>query len=87
MESSSLRVQQERWMPVTKEGWQMPIRNKRFHYFVEGKSLCGRRTLSSYNNTLSQDTGNEEPLKDDCKSCFRKLVKRRARSAAVKVIE
>lgn len=63
----------------------MPIRNKRFHYFVEGKSLCGRRTLPSYNNTLSQDTGNEEPLKDDCKSCFRELVKHRTQNAVTKV--
>ncbi len=72
---------------MTKEGWKMPSRNKRFHYFVEGKSLCKLWTLPSYNNTLSQDTGNEEPLKDDCKSCFQELVKRRARSAATKVIE
>ncbi len=66
---------------MTKEGWQMPSRNKRFHYFVEGRSLCRRWKLPSYNNTLSQDTGNEEPLKDDCKSCFRELAKRRSQSA------
>ncbi len=72
---------------MTKEGWQMPSRNKRFHYFVEGKSLCGSWTLPSYDNTLSQDTGNEEPLKGDCKSCFRELVKHRAQSVATRVIE
>ena len=59
-----------------KEGWWMPGRAKKHHYFVEGRSLCGGWAFPHY-PSLTVDTGNTEPLEDDCKACFKKLVKRR----------
>ncbi len=61
---------------MIKEGWWMPARSRRYHYFVEGRALCGGWMFPDYND-MTEDTGNEEPLKEDCKACFRKLIKRR----------
>lgn len=59
-----------------REGWWMPGRSRKFHYFVEGRSLCNGWGFPDYNN-LSPDTGNVERGPDDCAGCFKKLVKLR----------
>lgn len=52
------------------EGWGFPELSKKAHYFVEGRSLCGRWAY----------TGALEPAAlaspDDCAACTRKLTKR-----------
>lgn len=62
--------------PKRKEGWQRPPPSRKFHYYVEGRSLCGGWGFPDYSN-LDADTGNKEAYEEDCVSCFRKLVKRR----------
>jgi hypothetical protein len=64
-----------------KEGWWMPFRSRRYHYFVEGRALCGGWVFPNYSE-LSVDTGNSVPQSEDCVSCFRKLVKRRGEKEA-----
>lgn len=46
-----------------------------FHYFVDGTSLC--RRVGLYNGPLMSDSGELTPGEDDCKQCFKKLIKRR----------
>jgi len=57
--------------PIT-EGWAKPLNTRKFHYFVDKRSLCDRYM---YFGDLEADTGKESP--DDCKSCRRKLDKRK----------
>ena len=59
-----------------KEGWWMPYKSNRYHYFVDGRSLCNSWIFPNYND-MTPDTGNVEPQKTDCKQCFKKLLKRR----------
>ena len=65
-----------------KEGWWMPFSSKRYHYFVEGRSLCRGWGFPNYDN-IDKDTGNLEPQKTDCKQCFRKLLKHREKRQTV----
>jgi len=55
-----------------KEGWAMPLNAKKYHYFMEGMSLCAR---FMFIGTLEPDDGKESP--DDCKACRRKLEKKK----------
>lgn len=55
------------------EGWVIPPDDGRFHYFVDGKSLCGRY---KYIGTLQADDWEDGP--SDCKKCREKLKKRKA---------
>ena len=64
-------------MKEIKEGWWMPGQSRKFHYFVEGRALCGGWIFPDY-NSLTPDTGNTVKLTDDCAGCFKKLVKLRA---------
>ena len=64
-----------------REGWLMPARSRKYHYFVEGRSLCNGWIFPDYNNLLP-DTGNTERGPDDCAECFKKLVKLRASRAS-----
>ena len=59
-----------------KEGWWMPLRSRKHHYFVDGRALCGGWIFPNYDD-MTPDTGNEKPQKDDCTICFKKLLKRR----------
>ena len=60
--------------PELTEGWFMPRGSRRFHYFVDHRSLCGGWMMPG---VLSKDVGNEKVFREDCKACFRKVVKRR----------
>lgn len=60
--------------PKLKEGWYQPENATRHHYYVDGRSLCGDWL---FHEVLSKDMGNETVFKEDCKACFRKVVKRR----------
>lgn len=57
------------------EGWGHPWNAKTYHYFVNGISLCGRWML--FPKDPSPDDGGVIPGPEDCKLCFRKLLKRR----------
>ena len=66
-----------------REGWDWAGRG--YHFFVEGRSLCGNWGFPNYSN-MTSDTGNSEPQREDCKSCFRKLLKRREKLGVAKII-
>lgn len=53
--------------PIT-EGWAMPGRANRFHYFQNVTSLC---SAWMFTGPLDQDDGTERS--DDCKKCRRIL--------------
>jgi hypothetical protein len=57
-----------------------PINAKQFHVFDDdNRSLCGRWVILSPNKDDCVDTkGNESVHNDDCKSCFKKMVKKSA---------
>ncbi|MHC4620354.1 MAG: hypothetical protein ACYTEQ_21605 [Planctomycetota bacterium] len=50
-----------------KEGWGLPALSRRWHYFVNGKSLCGRWLF-----TGPVESGNNDSL-DNCATCRRKF--------------
>jgi len=63
--------------PKRTEGWwRRKGIMKKFHYFVDGRSLCRGYGWPDYTQ-LDADTGNVEAGKEDCAACFSKLVKRR----------
>lgn len=51
-------------------GWAMPPPSRRFHYFVDGRSLCGHwMYLGACENDMGVSDG------EDCKACTRKALK------------
>jgi len=54
------------------EGWQKPWNARKWHYFVDGESLCGRWLLLGWKEWL---TGNDDSP-DNCKKCRERLKKR-----------
>jgi len=71
--------------PKRKEGWWKPELSRKFHYFVDDRSLCRGWLLPNYLE-MQEDTGNKEPGKEDCAGCFRKLVKRRQDLGVDKIV-
>jgi len=59
-------------------GWHMPPNAKKFHYFENGRSLCGR-----YDGTKVKGTkdGGGDSTPHDCAKCGKTLDKRRAKAA------
>jgi len=55
-----------------KEGWGFPLNSRKAHYFVGTKSLCNKWM---YFGELTPNQNGSSP--DDCKSCTRKLEKKR----------
>jgi len=53
-----------------KEGWGWPAMSRKAHYFVNGRSLCGRWMY--FGKLYSEDFG-----EDNCKSCLKKLNRKR----------
>ena len=51
------------------KGWGFPEPSRKFHYFVDGRSLCGKWGWLS--SAGLEDTVNTGP--DDCRVCARKL--------------
>lgn len=66
-----------------KEGWDWS--NKKYHYFVEGRSLCRNWGFPNYTD-MQPDTGNTESQRDDCKACFKGLIKRRQKLNVSKIV-
>lgn len=57
-----------------KEGWVTLSNSPKFHYVVEGKSLCNRWMYLG--SDFSADDGVEN--KDDCKACRKAFLKRQS---------
>jgi len=55
------------------EGWARPVNARKFHYYVNGRSLCGKWMLLG--GHLDEDEG--ATSSDDCKACARKMEERR----------
>jgi len=58
-----------------KEGWTWLSNSRKWHYFVDGRSLCGRFMLFS---TSGLEQGNDTST-DNCMACMKALEKRNAR--------
>jgi hypothetical protein len=54
------------------EGWGKPSNMKKFHYFHDGRSLCGR--VMYLGPHLEPHNGKINP--EDCAECNRRIVKR-----------
>lgn len=63
---------------VKREGWGHPSNSPKWHYFVDGVSLC-RKWMFLGGQYLEQG-GNNSP--DNCKRCREALERRRAALAA-----
>ena len=61
-------------MSEPKEGWGWPLNSRKAHYFVKGRSLCGKWMFFGRLQTEGDD-GSE--TSNDCKGCLKKLRKRR----------
>ena len=58
-----------------KEGWTWLSNSTKWHYFVDGKSLCGKFMLFS---TSGLEQGNDNS-QDNCMPCRRKLEERKSK--------
>ncbi len=56
----------------TVEGWGWPMKSRKAHYFVDGRSLCGGWPYRG-----EPILSGPESTPDDCKECTRRLAKRR----------
>lgn len=55
-----------------KEGWAIPLRANKAHYFRTGMSLC-RKWM--FVGKIFKDEQSEKQLPDDCKQCWREVEK------------
>jgi len=55
------------------EGWNWIYNSPKWHYFVDGVSLCKRWMLFSIPKNLEQGNNNSP---DNCKTCRKALLKR-----------
>lgn len=64
------------------EGWVWLSNSPKWHYFVKGRSLCGRFGLFGKHDFVQEDGSSP----DNCKACQKKLAawKRPATDAAAK---
>jgi len=62
-------------MEKNKEGWTWLTNSTKWHYFVEGRSLCGKFMLLSIPEL---EQGNDGSL-DNCMACRKKLEKRKGK--------
>lgn len=56
------------------EGWKWLVNAPKWHYFREGRSLCGR--WLTFSNSGFEQGNLESP--DNCKACVKKLEKEAA---------
>ncbi len=59
-------------MADTKEGWTYLINTPKWHYLVDGKSLCGR--WANFGKPELEQGNDGSP--DNCKACRKALKKR-----------
>jgi len=57
------------------EGWYRPSNSRKWHYFKEGMSLCGKWALLRW-KSVGYEYGNDNSP-DNCASCRRRLLKLR----------
>ena len=57
---------------MSDEGWARPSNARKFHYYVGGRSLCGKWFFLG---EVDEDAG--EPTASDCKACAKSMVTRR----------
>lgn len=61
-------------MSETKEGWTWLLNSRKEHYFVEGRSLCGKWMYLGRSDDLE-----EKAPHNACVMCKKKLEKRKGR--------
>lgn len=66
---------------VKDSGWAWPLNARKAHFFVDGRSLCGRWLFFGKvhgGRGLQEANGS-----DDCKGCLTKVVARNAKADAI----
>jgi hypothetical protein len=60
-----------------KQGWGFPFNARKYHYFYNGTSLCGKYTQEeSLHKTLTQRYGEDDKFSEtNCKECTKVLIK------------
>lgn len=58
------------------EGWGFPGNGKRWHYFINGRSLCGKW---AFFGPLEADDGEARSV--DCRACSKRFSASRAKSS------
>lgn len=66
--------------PFPLGAWGWPLKSRKAHFFVEGRSLC-RSWLYLGQGTKTQSTSAERPGPDDCTACWRRLHRQERRRA------
>jgi hypothetical protein len=61
--------------PPPREGWNYLLNARKFHYFVDGRSLCKRYMLLASPEDMDKS---ERDSPDDCLKCRAALKKRRS---------
>lgn len=59
-----------------KEGWGNPLTSKKWHYFSQGRSLCGRWAF------WGELIIGHDDSPDNCTACKKRLAKEKATEAA-----
>jgi len=63
------------------EGWGWPSNSRKAHYFVDGRSLCRRwAALWTLDEQDQPQSMGAQPGRDDCTTCWRAAVLRKAES-------
>lgn len=60
---------------MAKEGWTWLANSRKWHYFVDGRSLC-RRFMFFAEPKSGYEQGNDDSP-DNCQACLKQLNKRR----------
>lgn len=58
-------------MSKSEEGWAWPVNSRKAHYFVDGRSLCGKWMY------LGEVEEGNDYSPDNCRECIRRLEKKR----------
>jgi len=69
-------------MAEFKEGWNYLINSRKWHYFVDRRSLCGRWAMFFGDNHDAQLGDNDSPV--NCAACRRAVEKREKDDARTK---
>ncbi len=63
----------------SRQGWNYLTNSPKWHYFVDGQSMCGRWLGLGLNDCNDDPKTDNSP--DNCAACKKKVVKRRAEAA------
>lgn len=72
----------ERFSAGSENGWNWLSNTPKWHYFVEGRSLCGKWLGLGLGKTCDDDPKTDDSP-DNCTACHKKVTKLRAKSSLI----